>query len=112
MTYTVCQTHKCRVKTALNDDGYCPGCVKKNAALEEDNVPYPCGHCKANCDDEGMGMFCELCLTWFHAICVNIPKEAYQWIRKVKGHKWFCSGCGSKVDKILDKANHQETQKS
>ena len=110
MTFAVCQAGRCRVKTALNSDGYCPGCVKKKAELEKDNVPYPCGKCKTNCTDENMAMFCELCLTWYHAICVGIPKEAYNWLRKVKGSKWFCTNCDSKVDKILDKANTLEVE--
>ena len=110
MTFQVCQTYKCRVKTGLNETGYCPGCVKKQAALADDSTPYPCGTCKKNCTNENMGMFCELCLTWYHAICVDIPKDGYEWLKKVKGSKWFCSGCGSKVDQILDKANSLEVE--
>ena len=110
MTYPVCQTYKCRVKTGLNESGYCSACVRKKTALENDATPYPCGRCKKNCGELEMGVFCELCLTWYHAICVDIPKEAYEWIKKVKGNKWFCSDCGSKVDKILDKANSLEVE--
>ena len=106
----VCKTTRCRVTKNLNIDGYCVECVKKQAKLDEDTVPWPCGKCSKNCTDQNSAMECELCFKWYHAVCVDIPLEAYTWMRKVTGARWFCSMCNSKVDKLMEKANSLEVE--
>ena len=55
-------------------------------------------------------MQCDLCLDWHHAICLDISKDAYTWLRKLAGTRWFCSKCNSKVDQLIEKANSLEIE--
>ena len=110
MVFSVCQTSRCRTKTNLDKEGYCPTCIKKRDALAKDNIPWPCGKCSKNCDDENSSLECEFCFTWHHAVCVDVPLEGYKWMKKLSGARWFCSQCNSKLDKLVEKANSLEVE--
>ena len=105
-----CKTTQCRRYTNLDQDGYCPSCVKKQKAVKLDETPYPCGRCESDCKDTNKCMQCELCLAWFHIICVNIEQEAYLWLKKLPGSRWFCEGCNPKLENIMEKANSIEAE--
>ena len=106
----VCKTTKCRVQTGINNDGYCVRCVRRQQELADDTVPYPCGTCSKNCDDENCGVLCELCLSWYHIVCVDMARAGYDWLKKMPGTRWFCNMCNSKVDKVMEKANSLEVE--
>ena len=108
--YTVCQTTRCRKYANLNENGYCSMCVEKQKKLDSDVIPYPCQTCSKNCTDQQSCMQCDLCLEWCHAICIDISNETYALLRKVKGTRWFCSKCNTKVDQLIEKANSLEIE--
>ena len=109
-SYTKCQTPRCRKYADLNENGFCPQCVKKQEKLSLDVVPYPCKTCSKNCKDENSCMQCDLCLDWHHIVCVDISKEAYQLLQNLSGSRWFCSKCNTKVDQLIEKANGLEIE--
>ena len=96
----VCKTTRCRVTTNIGNDGYCHKCVKKQEELANDNVPYPCGKCSKNCDDDSSGLMCELCLSWYHIICVDIARDAYDVLRKMPAYDGFALCAIQKLIKL------------
>ena len=107
---TVCLTPRCRKYTNLNDEGYCTTCVQKREKLEENVTPYPCATCQKNCKDENSCMQCDFCLEWSHTICIDMSNDTYKALIAVKGSRWYCSKCNTKVDNLLDKANSLELE--
>ena len=105
-----CKTATCRRYANLNEDGYCTTCVKKQQALALDVTPYPCGKCTKNCEDANKCLQCELCLEWFHIVCLDIAEEAYIWLKKLPGSRWFCNGCNPKLETLMEKANSIEAE--
>ena len=105
-----CKTPKCRRYANLNGEGYCGTCYKKQQALNLDTTPYPCGKCAKNCQDTNKCVQCDLCLEWYHIICVDIGEEAYRWLKKLPGSRWFCDGCNPKLETIMEKANSLEAE--
>ena len=108
MTYTSCQTNKCRKYVNLNADGFCPTCVEKQNKVSLDTTPYPCGRCRKNCEDTNSCVQCEICIEWFHVICVDISLTAYKELKSVPGFHWFCKGCDTKVPELIEKAKGLE----
>ena len=53
---------------------------------------------------------CELCLSWFHTVCVDIADDAYLWLKKLTGTRWFCDGCNPKLENLMEKANSIEAE--
>ena len=79
-------------------------------AIKKDEIPYPCGKCDTNCTELNSCLQCELCLGWYHIICVDVAKEAYDWLVKLPGSRWFCPGCNPKLETIMEKANSIEIE--
>ena len=44
------------------------------------------------CSKVGVELECEVCLRWFHPICVNVSALKFQEIKKHEFH-WYCSHC-------------------
>ena len=55
-----------------------------------------CGDTVKNSDD---GVQCDKCDGWYHINCQDVPKPAYEALRKYKVLSWFCSECRKVVRK-------------
>ena len=72
---------------AGSDAAFCRGGPNKPA----------CGEPVRHSDD---GVSCDKCDQWFHIDCQDIPKPAYEALKRYQVLSWFCSECkgGLKVD--------------
>ena len=91
-----CCLKKCRKRTNLDTDGYCPDHTLNNA--ESENCGK-CGQAVPN-DQSSKALQCEneKCKVWFHLSCTSIPDELYDMINDVSededaGIRWLCTSC-------------------
>jgi copper chaperone CopZ len=61
-----------------------------------------CGQCTLPVTGKDKGIQCEVCVTWFHAKCQNVPEDSYKILLKDKSLHWYCKGCERGVSKILE----------
>ena len=94
-----CCLKKCRKRTNLDEDGYCPEHSQDNT--ENENCGK-CGQAVPN-DQSSKALQCEneQCQVWFHLSCTNIPEELFAMINDVSededaGIRWLCTVCRTK----------------
>ena len=122
-----CAKRKCRVRTNLDEDGFCPThtTVNIDATVEEAAV-HNCGTCKEAISEEedSKALQCDSrnCKLWHHLTCTDIPETLYDLIHEHSeaGIYWLCPTCikgdsvititpnGSEVDErtICNKFKH------
>ena len=106
-----CKSNTCKVRTNLNNDGYCTKCAKqRQLLLTADNIAYPCGKCEQECVEKSACMQCEFCDKWYHIICIDMSPECYELTQKVPGFMWFCNSCKNKAVESVHKAAGLEAQ--
>jgi hypothetical protein len=76
----------------------------------------PCGKCNALVKQKGIQ--CDVCLTWHHVVCAELPETLYKEINKHTGGgiRWLCERCDEKVGNILGgivklRENHEKMEK-
>lgn len=55
-----------------------------------------CGHCKVVITDEDKAAACEVCDTWYHIKCEELPDSVYEYMGTEKGMRkilWYCTYC-------------------
>ena len=91
-----CCLKKCRKRTNLDEDGYCPDHSSLNTQSEN------CGKCGQDVpnDSSSKALQCESesCKVWFHLHCTAIPESLYDLINDVSededaGIRWLCPSC-------------------
>lgn len=55
-------------------------------------VKFPCGRCAKPVKCSDAGVFCEVCLYWFHCGCASISAEGYKKLQLAEGG-WCCPDC-------------------
>ena len=56
------------------------------------NPTYPCGLCEKNVRSNKATLCCDICDTWNHRKCLDMPLSVYR--RLGKGdEEWYCNGC-------------------
>lgn len=64
---------------------------KKKVNKLENNCPT----CKKEVGDKDEGIQCELCLKWFHILCLGMSRETYKFLMNPVNMNihWFCKTC-------------------
>ena len=74
---------------------FCVSCIEKNT----------CPTCKIICKENDMAIDCEMCHSWFHTMCVDMPPETYQLLKNASvlkcGIRYFCPSCDPKAMDIV-----------
>ncbi len=64
--------------------------------------PAPCGKCNKMVTTKDKALECEICLTWFHTKCHNIPKALYDAMTMDNSNcHWYCDNCNKGAHKIF-----------
>lgn len=74
-----------------------------------------CPDCQNHVKKSQRGLICEAkgCDQWYHAQCVNIETEEYNYLTKQKNVKWYCNNCINRdetSDPLYDKLSSQMSQ--
>ena len=115
MVRTVCKADGCRNYGGLDPNGICPRCRnaqnKYKKANPKDVASFPCGKCGLDCKEGQRSMGCNLCLKWYHTVCVEMSDDTYDALQKVTMTKWFCGeNCEQKADEAIEKLGGLEAQ--
>ena len=107
-----CKIKHCRKRKGLVD-GYCKDCANKQSDTKDTHV-YKCPSCEKVAEKKECCLMCDLCESWFHITCVNVPKQLYDILiadsDDALGIKWFCPVCKPKSEEALDKYSTLETK--
>ena len=71
----------------------------KSGIDSEENSVYLCGSCNLVVSGE-LCASCEICHTWFHYSCVNIPPDQAEFVNSPQIH-WFCATCNTSADELI-----------
>ena len=66
-----------------------PGLVVPEIENEDDNCPI----CKIDVVEGVAGICCDSCDVWYHADCLNMSEEEFQYNRDSPAIPWICSRC-------------------
>ena len=58
------------------------------------NEIISCPMCALSVSDDGPGLLCEKCMTWFHPDCLFMTEDEYA-AHQQSSDQWFCSHCKS-----------------
>ena len=65
----------------------------------EVNSVYLCGSCNEAVVGE-LTVSCEICHSWFHYVCVNIPCDQAEFVNSPQIH-WFCAQCNTSAQELI-----------
>ena len=76
------------------------------SASDMANENEMCPLCTIQVHDDGPGLFCEKCCSWFHTQCLFITDDEY---RNLQGSNdaWFCDHCKSVLANRIKWANYE-----
>ncbi|CAL4090928.1 unnamed protein product [Meganyctiphanes norvegica] len=64
--------------------------------IPEEDEDVNCGACSCLVEDNGEGLYCEICCTWYHNACVHspLPRDVYDELGEAPDNvKWLCDRC-------------------
>ncbi|CAL4108889.1 unnamed protein product, partial [Meganyctiphanes norvegica] len=96
--------NKCNRALVLDGENLCPYCILALENGDENTVDVNCGICKIIVEEDSEGLFCDVCNSWFHNDCVEIPLdyELYALMNEApKNVKWFCDKCIWETEKWI-----------
>ncbi|CAL4091030.1 unnamed protein product, partial [Meganyctiphanes norvegica] len=104
---------KCdRVSVIVQDgENVCPYCILAPENGDENTLDVNCGICKIIVEEDSEGLFCDVCNSWFHNDCNEIPLdyELYASLNEApKNVKWFCDKCIWETDKWIKDVNNKQ----
>ena len=93
-----CAEQYCRVRTNLDEQGYCTKHVKDDSTDD-----CKCGKCQKPMESDAKALMCEAenCKSWFHLQCTNVTESLYEIINECSkadedvGIRWLCLKCRS-----------------
>ena len=107
-----CKIKQCKKRKGLVN-GFCKDCTEKQSNVK-DTYEYKCPVCEKVANAAECCMNCDLCESWYHITCVNLPKPLYDILiadsDDALGIKWFCPTCKPKSEEALDKYNSLESK--
>merc|ERR1711874_600893 len=90
--------------------GYCE--LKLGAAPSAENtLSVDCGVCKVLVEEDSEGLFCDVCNTWFHNDCNEMPLhyDLYALLNDAPQNiKWFCDNCIWETEKWITQVNNTQ----
>ena len=90
-----------KVELETEDEVKCGVCEKYLWEKEEEDDDN---------EDQGKNLECEICMRWFHAVCIEDGVATYNIVTKQKAIHWYCQQCDHAATELHKKLTILQTE--